>query len=123
MSETRITISADHGNALSENELALVGVEVEHFFMGGMYAKKMKINAGSSIGQHIHEHDHCSTLCAGEVDLVVDGVPWRFTAPASLLLRGGRSHIVRAVTDAVWFCLWPTEETDFAKVDSAILGG
>lgn len=120
---TYVTIVADPGRSLGESELSSAGVEVEHFFMGQMYAKKMKIRAGSEIGQHVHDHDHCSTLCAGSVDLVIDGVSQRLNAPASLLLKAGRSHIVRAVTDAVWFCLWPTEETDPAKVDSAILGG
>ena len=98
--------------------------EIVHHFLPGLYLKKTNIAQGKHLVQHRHEYDHASALAAGSVMVSQDGVHWtRHDAPATLMLRAGVPHEVRALTDAVWYCIHPTEETDPAKVDHVLIQG
>lgn len=103
--------------------LALVGVEVEHYFGGGAYIKSTSIPAGRILGQHVHAHDHLSVLVSGTVRLWIDGVPELHSGYETLLLPAHRLHVVEAITDCIWLCVWAIDKTDPFGVDNAILAG
>jgi hypothetical protein len=106
-----------------DEELSKFGVAIEHHFGGGCYVKETHIPAGTLLAQHAHQHDHLSWLSSGKVVVTVDGVAGEpVTGPCMLLLAAHQVHSVRAVTDAVWLCIWKTDETDPLKIDS-VLGG
>ena len=99
---------------------------VRHHFVGqdqekGVYAKELHIPAGYHLVSHAHVYDHLSILAAGRVRLSVDGITRELTGPVALTIKAGAAHTVRALTDAVWFCIHPTKETDSSLVDAAIL--
>lgn len=83
------------------------GVQVNHYFGGGIYAKETAIPAGCLLTQHVHDHDHLSILGCGTVEVCVDGQATRVTAPACLHIKAGSEHQVTSITDAVWYCIWP----------------
>lgn len=96
--------------------------EIEHHFLPGLYLKETRIPQGSHLVQHRHEYDHASALARGSVMVSTDGVAWtRHDAPATLLLPAGVPHEVRALTDVLWYCIHPTEETDPDKVDEVLI--
>jgi quercetin dioxygenase-like cupin family protein len=99
---------------------------IRHHFAGqddakGMYAKETRIPAGMWLLQHVHAYDHLSILASGVVRLEVDGGVLELHGPRAIAIRKGQSHKVTAITDAVWFCIHPTDETDADKVDDVIL--
>lgn len=105
---------------MTDEQLAMAGVVVEHHFGGGAYIKQTHIPAGARLTQHKHAHDHLSYLVAGRVVLSIDGQKFPIDAPQCLTLAAGAEHGVEAVTDAIWLCVWSTDCEDPAKVDEAI---
>jgi quercetin dioxygenase-like cupin family protein len=83
------------------------GGAVEHHFAGGIYAKETHIPAGVVLTQHEHPHDHLSILAKGDALLVVDGIEIALSGPKCLNIPAGRKHSVKAVSNIVWFCIWP----------------
>lgn len=92
-----------------------------HHFSAGLYAKETHIPAGMALVQHKHLFDHLSILASGTVDVEVDGQRSRITGPACLTIEAGKHHGVRAVTDAVWFCLHATDKLDHDEADAALI--
>lgn len=83
---------------------------IEHHFGGGTYAKQYTLPAGEWIVQHKHVYDHLSILASGTVLLNVDGATREITGPACLVIEKNKHHAVKAVGDAVWFCIHATDD-------------
>lgn len=105
---------------------------IHHHLIGqgdakGVYAKELHIPAGFFLVSHRHAYDHLAILASGSVDLSVRSqettTTSRLNGPTAIAISRGDEHTVRAITDAVWFCIHPTDETDPARVDEAILKG
>ena len=103
-------------------QLSAAGVEVEHYFADGLYAKMYRMPARTTIGKHVHDYDHLSVLASGQVVVGIDGEHTAYLAPCVLPIKAHKVHVIRSVTDAVWYCIHATDETDPEKVDEA-LGG
>ena len=99
----------------------MLGLDITHHFGGGVYAKEARIPAGTLATQHVHSFDHLSLLASGRVVVSVEGHGTEYSAPACLKIEAGKAHSVYAMTDAVWFCIHSTEETDPAKVDQGLI--
>ena len=101
------------------------GVDIVHHFGGGVYAKETRIPAGRLLVAHKHPHDHLSILASGRVRVTVARLgSYEVTeheGPECLTIAAGIPHAVEAVTDARWFCIHATDETDPEKVDKAVL--
>ena len=97
------------------------GIGLSHYFSSGVYAKQIDIPAGKVLQQHVHSFDHLSILASGTVIVRADGKVNEFTGTAALTIRAGISHEVQSVTDAVWFCIHATEETDPDKIDHKLV--
>lgn len=108
---------------MSDQDLAGFGVQVTHHFAGGTYVKESHIPKGIILGQHSHDHDHLSSLSKGKVIVTEDGVPRVVRAPAVMTIKAGVQHMVEALEDSVWLCIWATDETDPQKVDASVLEG
>jgi hypothetical protein len=95
---------------------------VHHHFAGGVYAKETRIPAGHFVVSHKHPYDHLSILAAGRVRLEWAGEVRYLHGPIGVEIKKGVEHKVTALTDAVWYCIHATAETDPEKVDGVILG-
>jgi quercetin dioxygenase-like cupin family protein len=96
-------------------------LEVEHFFCGGLYAKRMKIKAGYTVGKHVHDFTHMSALKSGHVIVTVDAVSTVHIAPDWIEIEAGRVHTIEALEDSVWFCTHLSDETDSEKIDHELV--
>jgi len=103
---------------------------IRHVFVGqdapgkGLYAKELRIPAGFDLVSHSHAYDHLSVLASGTVLWSSGGqTVRRLRGPCAVTVEAGVEHSLRAVTDAVWYCIHPTDESDPAKVDAVILQG
>jgi len=92
-----------------------------HHFSDGLYAKQVHIPAGHVVGSHAHTYSHLSVLAKGDVILEVDGVQTEVSGPACLEIVAGRHHRVFAKTDAIWFCIHATDETDVNNIDKVLV--
>lgn len=107
------------------DDAAIIGIE--HHFLPrqsetDLYLKRTLIAAGAHLTQHKHTHDHCSVLAAGSVMVSVDGKRWEVLhAPKSLVLKAGEAHEVKALSDAVWYCIHATSENDPALIDHTLI--
>lgn len=97
------------------------GGDITHHFAGGVYAKETRIPVGVKLTQHKHAFDHLSILAAGRVVVAVDGQRKTFDGPACIEIKAGKEHEVTALTDAVWFCVHATAETDAEKIDHELI--
>jgi mannose-6-phosphate isomerase-like protein (cupin superfamily) len=93
-----------------------------HHFSDGLYAKQMLIPAGYVVFNHTHEYSHLSMLASGDVVVEVEGVANEFSGPACIEIKAGLEHKIFARTDAVWFCIHATSETDVDKIDEVFIG-
>ena len=94
---------------------------IEHHFSSGVYAKETHIPAGQWLVSHAHQHDHLSILASGTVEVMVDDSRKVIVAPACLTIKALKHHGVRALTDAVWFCIHATDCTDESEVDQVLI--
>lgn len=96
-------------------------VGIEHHFVGGLYAKEVRIPAGIKLVGHKHTFDHLSALMQGCVVLEVDGRRTLHDAPLLITIAAGRVHEVTAITDVVWACLHATNETNPDSIDGTLI--
>ena len=96
----------------------------EHFFSGGVYARKWEIPANTQVPTHKHVYDHMSILASGHVTVTADGNTVEYTAPAVLDIKKNLEHTIRAYEDSIWFCIHATSETDVDRIkeDTIIVG-
>lgn len=99
---------------------------IRHYFVGqddekGMYAKEVRIPAGTVLVSHKHLYDHLSILASGCVTIDLGNGPRVHHGPSGITIRKGVEHTVHALTDAVWFCIHPTDETDATKIDEVLI--
>jgi quercetin dioxygenase-like cupin family protein len=100
---------------------------IRHHFVGqdearGIYAKELHIPAGFDLISHVHQYDHLSILASGTVLWTSGDLDARaLHGPCAVTVEAGVEHSLHAVTDAVWFCIHPTDETDSDKIDSTLI--
>lgn len=99
------------------------GCEIIHHFSSGVYAKEVRIPSGATLLQHKHKYDHMSILASGLARVIVNERTTLYEAPAVIDIHAGEAHTVQALSDCVWFCVHPTNETDPAKIDSEVIIG
>ena len=99
---------------------------IRHHFIGqqdrmGVYAKELSIPKGFVLVSHRHLYDHLSILASGTISLTYGNETITMTGPAALTILAGLEHTIEAITDAVWFCIHPTDETDAGKIDETLI--
>lgn len=107
------------GPRITENLGDILG-QVHHF-SDGLYAKQMHIPAGHVAGTHSHSYSHLSVLAKGDVVVVVGDDYFEYSAPACIHIRANAEHKIFAKTDATWFCIHATDETDVEKIDEVLI--
>jgi quercetin dioxygenase-like cupin family protein len=85
---------------------------ISHHVGGGVYVKETRIPAGVALVQHRHVFDHLAYLVSGRVEVLADDVKTTHEGPHCFTIPAGMHHGVKALTDAVWLCLWPESITD-----------
>jgi hypothetical protein len=98
-----------------------VEVPIEHYFSKGVYAREMKVPAGSVIVGKIHRFENLNILSAGEVSVFsIDGCK-RVKAPFTFVASPGAKRFFYVHTDATWTVIHGTDETDIEKIESEFI--
>jgi quercetin dioxygenase-like cupin family protein len=108
--------------AIAEQPQGEVIDVVSHHFVGGVYAKEMRIKDGYMVKQHAHEYDHLSVLSQGCVIVEAEGVQTTYYAPAVIKIPAHVEHSVQTVNGpAHWLCIHKTDCEDIASVDEVLI--
>lgn len=95
---------------------------MQHFFVGGVYLKQMRLAEDAEVVQHSHNYDHASLLATGCVIVRVDGQHSTHWAPSVIEIKAGKSHSFQAVNGpAIVYCIHATDCTDPADVDQVLI--
>lgn len=99
----------------------MIDLQIEHFFIGGTYAKRMIFPQGTIIPSHKHIFDHMSILAQGKAKVTVDGKSTIYDAPAVIEIKKNERHTVTALERCHWYCIHATDITDPQKVDETLI--
>lgn len=99
-------------NAIVGSEALEKELGVKHHFADGLYAKEIRLPAGSEVIQHAHDYDHLS-IFTGTIELTVDDHEETImtSVPTCLVIKKGKNHGIKALTDVVWYCIHNEETT------------
>ena len=98
------------------NNLPQVDCPVRHYFAPGLYAREIRIPAGTVLVGAIHKTENLAVLSAGRLQVVTDDGTVEIAAPHTLTVRPGQKNCALALEDAVWTNFFPTTETDTDKL-------
>lgn len=93
-----------------------VDCPVRNYFAPGLYAREIRIPAGTVLTGAIHKTENLAVLSAGRLRLVTDDGTVEISAPYTLTVRPGQKNCALALEDAVWTNFFPTDETDTDKL-------
>jgi quercetin dioxygenase-like cupin family protein len=99
----------------------MIDLQVEHFFSGGTYAKRMIFPQGAVVPSHKHLFDHMSILAQGRAMVTVNGKSTVYDSPAVIEIKKNQVHTVTALERCHWYCIHATEITDHEKVDETLI--
>ena len=78
-------------------------VPIEHFFMQGVYVRKMTMYEGCTVIGAIHKHLHMCFLTKGSVVVADELGTSTYTAPCHIIATPGIKRVLHAVEDSVWY--------------------
>jgi quercetin dioxygenase-like cupin family protein len=96
-------------------------IPVTHRFAPGLYWREIAVPAGVFIIGHRHKTAHFNILLKGRLRVLVDGRVKEVQAPYIVVSEPGVRKAALALEDSVWVNLHPTEETDLAKIEEAVI--
>ena len=96
-------------------------IPVTHHFSKDVYAREIKIPAGTLLVGKIHKHQNLNILSQGEMTVLsVDGLV-RVKAPYTVVSTPGVKRLAYAHTDCVWTTIHGTDETDVDKIEEKFI--
>ena len=96
-------------------------LEIEHYFSNGLYAKRMVIDKGLTVGTHKHNFAHLSIVASGVVRVECDKSSRVYEAGECVVIAADVEHRIIALEDSIWFCLHATNETDSELIDETLI--
>lgn len=99
----------------------MTDLQIQHYFSGREYARRMTLPAGHYAETHRHNFDHLSILASGRVLVTVDGATVEYSAPECIVIRAGQVHRIEAITPAVWFCVHGTTALSLDQINHELI--
>lgn len=96
-------------------QLPQVECAVSHHFAPGVYARELRIPAGTIATGAVHKTEHLSIL-VGHCMLTTDEGPREFSGHNTFVSKPGAKRMIVAISDVVMTTIHPTEEKDLDKL-------
>lgn len=115
---TRLQILAleDHMRLMPQMTLDPV-----HHFASGIYARELRIPAGTLLTGKVHKTEHLNILSAGEITVWTEDGMKRLRAPFTMVSRPGTKRVGFAHTDVVWTTIHGTHERDLDRLEAELI--
>lgn len=92
--------------------------EYLHHWAPGLYAREMRVKAGTVITSKVHKFAGLSILSKGRMLLYRgDGTTQEVSAGFHILAPAGTKRAALVLEDAVWTCMHPTDLTDVDLIE------
>jgi len=99
--------------AMPQIELGLT-----HYFADGLYAREMRVPAGTLISGYIHTTKTIGVLASGTMAIWNDdGTKTTVSAPFTHVGRAGRKRVGYALTDITWITVHKTDLRDLHEIE------
>ena len=76
---------------------------IEHFFMDGVYIRKMTMYKDSVVVGAIHKHLHMCFLLIGHITVSSEEGVTEYKAPCHIIATPGTQRILYANEDSIWY--------------------
>jgi len=76
---------------------------IEHFFMDGVYIRKMTMHEGVSVVGAIHKHLHMCFLTEGHLIVADESGTKEYIAPCHIVATPGVQRVLYAIEDSIWY--------------------
>jgi hypothetical protein len=96
-------------------------LEPTHHFSKGIYARELRIPAGTLLTGKIHKFENLNIISQGDISVVTEDGVKRIQAPCTLVSPPGTKRIGYAHTDTVWTTIHATEETDLEALEAELI--
>ena len=98
-----------------------IDLEVRHHFSEGLYARELFIPAGVCLVGALHKTTHLYTVVKGTCRVSSQFGNLEINAPFMGETIPGTKRVIYAETDCVWITYHPTQLTDIAEIEKALL--
>lgn len=90
---------------------------IVHHFAPGVYAREMRVPAGTFLTGKIHRYAHLNIMSAGKVTIVNETGRKTVEAPYAFTSEAGTKRAFYMHEFTVWTTIHPTTETDLEKLE------
>lgn len=97
------------------------GMDTDHFFIGGMYCRRIHIPAGTAIVSKVHKTEHLFVGCVGELKVVGQGESYVLRAGDIVPSAIGTKRAVYALSDVVCLTIHKTDLTSTENLEAALM--
>lgn len=97
-------------------EAPQVAIETSHVLSGGVYARTIRIPAGTLLTGLVHKHDHVN-VCVGDITVWTEQGMKRLTGHNVLPTKAGAKRAGYAHADTYWTTLSRTDQTELAAIE------
>ena len=105
----------------TELQLAADAMQTEHYFHGGMYARKLTRPAGTLIVGKVHKQDHYFLCAKGEIIAWSEKGMVHLYAGDIIESKPGTKRVTLAVTDAIGITFHKTDKTDLDEIEKEMI--
>jgi len=98
-----------------------IDVPISHHFSKGVYAREMRLAAGSVVVGKIHKHENLCIISQGECSVISKDGVIRVKAPFTFVASAGAKRVILAHSDLVWTVIHGTDETDLEKIEDEFI--
>jgi len=123
-----LTANADGDNIIvgTEEEPIITNSDklpIEHFFMDGVYVRKMTMYKDSAVVGAIHKHLHMCCLLSGHLTVSSEEGFFEYKAPCHVIATPGAQRVLYAHEDSIWYNTHKntTNTEDIRKLETDIV--
>ena len=113
--ETAVTKLENDLKSIADGELIIAGTEdkpivndsdqipIDHFFMDGVYIRKMTMHQGYVVIGAIHKHRHMCFLLKGHLSVASSAGVREYIAPCYIISEPGEKRVLYAHQESHWY--------------------
>jgi hypothetical protein len=102
-------------------QLPPIELEPVHHFAAGLYARELRIPAGTLLTGKVHKTEHLNILSAGTITVWTEEGMRTLSAPFTLVSQPGTKRVGYAHSDCVWTTVHATDETDLERLEAELV--
>lgn len=108
-------------NAIIDLDLGDEADPAQHYFAPGVYCRQLFIPEDQLIVGKLHRFGHINIISHGTIDVVTEFGIARYVGPVTFTSEPGTKRVVHAITDTLWTCIHPTDETDLERIEEEVI--